>query len=120
MLDLAITGATVVTPDATKLADVGIKDGKIASVSAPGKLGQAAKSLDASGMLLLPGAVDPHTHLDAEMFGATTADYFESGTSAAAAGGVTTIVDYAFQAPGGSLSEAISRWDVKAHGRAII
>ena len=71
-------------------------------------------------MLLLPGAVDPHTHLDAEMFGATTADDFESGTIAAAAGGVTSIVDYAFQAPGGSLSEAISKWDDKARGRAII
>ena len=120
MLDLAITGATAVTPDETKLADVGVKDGKIASVSAPGKLERAAHSLDARGTLLLPGAVDPHTHLDAEMFGATTADDFESGTIAAAAGGVTTIVDYAFQAPRGSLSEAISKWDDKARGRAII
>jgi dihydropyrimidinase len=120
MLDLAITGATAVTPAATKRADVGIKDGKIASVAAPGKLEQAARSLDARGMLLLPGAVDPHTHLDAEMFDARTADDFESGTIAAAAGGVTTIVDYAFQAPGGSLSDAISKWDGKAHGRAII
>ncbi len=71
-------------------------------------------------MLLLPGAVDPHTHLDAEMFGATTADDFESGTVAAAAGGVTSIIDYAFQAPGGSLAEAVSKWDDKANGRAII
>jgi dihydropyrimidinase len=120
MLDLAITGATVVTPNATKLADVGIKDGKIASIATPGKLEQATETMDARGMLLLPGAVDPHTHLDAEMFGATTADDFESGTIAAAAGGVTSIIDYAFQAPGGSLDEAISRWDEKAGGRAII
>ncbi len=120
MLDLAITGATVVTPGATKPADVGVKDGKIASIAAPGKLEQAAQTLDARGMLLLPGAVDPHTHLDAEMFGATTADDFESGTIAAAAGGVTTIIDYAFQAQGGSLSEAVSKWDDKAHSRAII
>src|SRR5271163_4613801 len=105
MLDLAITGASVVTPGATKFADVGIKDGKIASISTPGKLAQATDTIDARGMILLPGAVDPHTHLDAEMFGATTADDFESGTIAAA---------------GGSLSEAISKWDDKARGRAII
>src|SRR5208282_5359373 len=120
MLDLAITGASVVTPGATKFADVGIKDGKIASISTPGKLAQATDTIDARGMILLPGAVDPHTHLDAEMFGATTADDFESGTIAAAAGGVTSIIDYAFQAAGGSLSEAISKWDDKARGRAII
>ena len=90
MLDLAITGANVVTPDATRPADVGIKAGKIACISAPAKLEPAVETIDARGMLLLPGAVDPHTHLDAEMFGATTADDFESGTIAAAAGGVTT------------------------------
>src|SRR5208337_1005919 len=120
MLDLAITGATVVTPGATKPADLGVKDGKIASIATAGKLAPAAQTLDARGMVLLPGAVDPHTHLDAEMFGATTADDFESGTIAAAAGGVTTVIDYAFQAAGGSLSEAISKWDDKARGRAII
>jgi dihydropyrimidinase len=120
MLDLAIVGAKVVTPEATKLADVGVSGGKIASIAAPGKLEPARETIDARGMLLLPGAVDPHTHLDAEMFGATTADDFASGTVAAAAGGVTSIIDYAFQAPGGSLREAISKWDAKAHGSAII
>jgi dihydropyrimidinase len=120
MLDLAILGATAVAPDATRLVDVGIRAGKIASIAEPGKLEAATESIDARGMLLLPGAVDPHTHLDAEMFGATTADDFESGTIAAAAGGVTSVVDYAFQTPGGSLSEAISKWDNKAQGRAIV
>jgi dihydropyrimidinase len=119
MLDVAILGATAVTPNATKAADIGIKDGKIASIGAPGTL-QATSTIDARGMLLLPGAVDPHTHLDAEMFGATTADDFESGTIAAASGGVTAIIDYAFQSAGGSLSAAISKWDDKAHGRAVI
>jgi dihydropyrimidinase len=120
MLDLAIIGATAVTPTAMQRSDIGVKDGQIASIAAPGTLEPAASTIDARGMLLLPGAVDPHTHLDAEMFGATTADDFESGTIAAAAGGVTTIIDYAFQAPGGSLSAAISKWDEKARGRAII
>jgi dihydropyrimidinase len=120
MLDLAIVGATAVLPDATRRADIGIRDGKIASIASPGQLEAATNTIDANGMLLLPGAVDAHTHLDAEMFGATTADDFESGTIAAAAGGVTTVIDYAFQAAGGSLGDAISKWEEKASGCAII
>ena len=120
MLDLAIVGATVVTPDATKPADVGIEDGRITEIAAPDTLPHAASTIDARDTILLPGAVDPHTHLDAEMFGATTADDFESGTIAAACGGVTTIIDYAFQSAGGTLREALSKWDDKARGRAVI
>ena len=93
---------------------------KIASIAPPGALESAHRTIDARGMLLIPGAVDPHTHLDAEMFSMHTIDDFESGTVAAAAGGVTTIVDYAFQAQGGSLDDAIEKWHAKARGRAII
>lgn len=120
MLDLAIIGANAVTPAGTRAADIGVRGGKIAAVVSPGTLEPASRTIDARGMLLFPGAVDPHTHLDAEMFNSNTADDFESGTIAAAAGGVTTIVDYAFQAPGGSLADAVSRWNDKAHGRATI
>jgi dihydropyrimidinase len=120
MLDLAIVGAIVVTPTGVARADVGVAAGKIASIALPGAIDSAQRVVDARGMILIPGAVDPHTHLDAEMFSMQTADDFESGTAAAAAGGVTTIVDYAFQAQGGSLSEAIDKWKAKARGRAII
>ena len=94
--------------------------GKIAKVAPPGALEEAHRTIDACGMLLIPGAVDPHTHLDAEMFSPHTIDDFESGTAAAAAGGVTTIVDYAFQAQGGTLADAIEKWHAKASDRAII
>jgi dihydropyrimidinase len=121
MLDLAIVGATAVTPSGAAPADVGIRDGKIVSVSAPGLLGEpAARTIDAAAMVLLPGAVDPHTHLDAEMFASRTADDFESGTIAAAAGGVTSIVDYAFQPQGGLLGDALVRWREKARRKAVI
>ncbi len=120
MLDLAVIGARAVTPSGTRPADIGVRDARIAKVAAPGTLEEASHTIDARGMFLLPGAIDPHTHLDAEMFGSHTADDFESGTAAAAAGGVTTIIDYAFQSEGGSLAEAVSRWDDKARGRAII
>jgi dihydropyrimidinase len=120
MLDLAIAGATAVTPSGVRAADVGVRAGKIETVAAPGALGAATRTIDARGMLLMPGAVDPHTHLDAEMYGSRTADDFESGTVAAAAGGVTSIIDYAFQDQGGTLADAVARWRGKAEGRAVI
>lgn len=120
MLDLAIVGGSAVTPGKLAPADIGISGGRIITIAAPGRLEPASRTIDASGMLVLPGAVDPHTHLDARMHGAHSADDFHSGTVAAAAGGVTTIVDYAFQRHGGPLTEAIRNWKEKAHDRAII
>ena len=121
MLDLAIVGATVVTPSGVSPTDLGVRAGKIVELSAPGALtAQASRTIDAAGMLLLPGAIDPHTHLDAEMFASRTADDFESGTIAASAGGVTSIIDYAFQPENGSLADAALKWDAKAQGRAVI
>ncbi len=119
--DLAIAGGTVVggAPDAGAF-DIGISSGKIAAIAPCGTLSAARETIDASGMLVMPGVVDAHTHLDAEMFGANTADDFHSGTVAAAAGGVTAIVDYAFQPPGGGLRDAVIKWHEKARGRAII
>ncbi len=120
MFDLAITGATAVTRAGVAPAEVGINGSRIAQIARPGSLAAASKTIDARGKLLLPGAVDPHTHLDAEMFNLHTIDDFESGTIAAAAGGVTTIVDYAFQERGGTLATAVAKWRAKAEGRAII
>ncbi len=120
MLDLAIVGGSAVTPGKLAPADIGVSGGRIATVAAPGGLEPATRTIDASGMLVLPGAVDPHPHLEARMHGAQSADDFHSGTVAAAAGGVTTIVDYAFQRQGGHLTEAIRSWREKAHERAII
>src|SRR5262249_19640454 len=74
----------------------------------------------AQGLLVLPGGVDVHTHLDAEVAGVRTADDFESGTAAAACGGVTTICDYAWQARGQSLLAAVDEWKGRAAGRAHV
>ena len=121
MLDLAIVGATAVTPSGISPTDLGVRAGQIVELSAPGALSeQAARTIGAGGMLLLPGAIDPHTHLDAEMFASRTADDFESGTIAGAAGGVTSIIDYAFQPENGSLADAAAKWHAKAQSRAVI
>src|SRR5690349_24133561 len=71
MLDHLIRGATVVDGTGTppRLADVGIRDGRIVTVAAPGTVTEAARtSEDATGLVLAPGFVDPHTHYDAQLF----------------------------------------------------
>jgi dihydropyrimidinase len=80
----------------------------------------AEKVIDASGLLLLPGGIDPHTHLDMPFGGTCSADDFESGTRAAAIGGTTTIVDFAIQARHTQMRTALDTWWKKADGKACI
>jgi dihydroorotase len=90
MFDLLLSGGRVVTPESIAAADVGIADGRIASVHAPGTIDGAQNRIDVSGRLLFPGLVDAHVHLREP--GLTHKEDFESGTRAAAAGGVTTLL----------------------------
>lgn len=76
--------------------------------------------IDAAGKLVIPGGIDPHTHLDMPFGGTTSADDFESGTIAAAFGGTTTIVDFAIQQKGRSCQEGLDTWHAKADGKATI
>ncbi len=118
-MDLKITGGRVVTTSETFKADVGVSNGKIVElanrITAPAK-----QTIEAKGCYVLPGAVDVHTHLDMPFGGTVTADNFETGTRAAAFGGTTTIIDFALQEKGKSLSAAIKTWDDKAKGKAVI
>src|SRR4051794_2092779 len=118
-LDLAIHGGTIVTATETRKADIGIAEGRIVAI---GDVGEARVEHDANGLLVLPGVVDPHTHLEAQFRagGPSTADDFRSGTEAAACGGVTTIIDYARQFPGASLSDGIREWDSRAAPKSLI
>ncbi|MFN8632319.1 MAG: dihydropyrimidinase [Chloroflexota bacterium] len=118
-LDLAIRGGTIVTAAETRRADVGVAGGQVVAI---GDVGDATVEHDATGLLLLPGVVDPHTHLEAQFRagGPGTADDFLSGTEAAACGGVTTIIDYARQFPGMSLSDGIREWDSRAAPKSLI
>jgi dihydropyrimidinase len=119
MLDLAIRHGTVVTADREFAADVGVQDGTIVEL---GQVGAASDEIDAGGLLVLPGGVDVHTHLDMQPLrgGDRSPDDFFSGTVAAACGGVTTIVDYARQYPGATLADTVADWDVRARDKAVI
>src|SRR6202042_467952 len=76
--------------------------------------------VDAAGLFVLPGGIDAHTHMDMPFGGTVSADDFLTGTRAAAIGGTTTIVDFAIQAKGSRLRDALDIWKAKADGKACI
>lgn len=119
VFDLLIRNGQVVNAFATVQADVAIKGEKIAGIFEPGILSNARKSVDASGLYVIPGGVDPHVHFGMEFGGAYTKDDFRSGTIAAAFGGTTTVIDFAFQTPGASALEALRGRMEEARGKAI-
>ena len=107
---------TIVNADGQRRADVLVDGERVAAIGA-GLSESADRVIDATGRLLLPGGVDVHTHLDMPFGDIRTADDFASGTIAAACGGTTTVVDYATQAKGGSLREALDEWMARAAGQ---
>src|ERR1700727_13530 len=81
---------------------------------------EADRIIDAAGKLVIPGGVDPHTHLELPFGGTTTSDTFENGTRAAAYGGTTCIIDFAVQTRRTSTLKALDDWHAKAHGKTAI
>ncbi len=116
--DLIIKGATVATASDTYVADLAVSKGKIAAVGSVE--GTATQTIDATGLVAVPGGIDVHTHFDMPFMGATTADNFQSGTTAAVFGGTTTVVDFAIQKRGMALREALDTWHEKAEGNALV
>jgi dihydropyrimidinase len=109
-----IKNGTIVTHDLTYKADVRVEGGQITEIG-PGLSG--AEELDATGCYVMPGGIDPHTHLEMPFMGTYSADDFESGTRAALAGGTTMVIDFALPSPGQGLLDALEMWHNKS-GRA--
>ena len=119
-MSILIRNGTVITAESTFPADILVDGEKIKEVR-PGIPSNAADTvLDAAGLLLLPGGIDAHTHLDMPFGGTTSSDDFETGTRAAAFGGTTTIVDFAIQARGTRMRDALDTWWKKAERKACI
>jgi len=104
--ELVIRGGTVVTPLVTETADVAIDGERIAAI---GRDFRGSREIDASGKLVLPGVIDAHTHMALPVAGTQSSDDFESGTIAAACGGVTTIVDFTVGGAETMIPEEIER-----------
>jgi len=117
--DTIIKSGSVVTATDTYAADLAISGGKVVAIGSDLASQNAAKILDASGKLVMPGGIDVHTHLDMPFGGTTSADDFETGTRAAAFGGTTTLIDFAIQYKGQPLRQAFDTWMSKASGKAV-
>src|SRR5438105_9393721 len=114
-----IRNGRVVTAVDDYHADILIEDGKISMIGKEIDV-KADKKIDAKGRLVIPGGLDPHTHMDFPFGGTSASDDFETGTRAAAHGGTTTITDFAVQYKGQSLNRAIDAWFKKAEGKTSI
>ncbi len=105
-----IRGGTVVTADGESRADVLVVGEQIAAVGPDLDAPVGARVIDAGGAFVMPGGIDPHTHMELPFMGTTASEDFFTGTSAAAAGGTTSIIDFAIPNPGQSLLEAYDNW----------
>lgn len=114
-----IRNGRIVTAQDDYHADVLIEHESIAAIGRNLTV-QADAVFDASGLLVLPGGIDVHTHLDMPFGGTVSSDDFETGTRAAAFGGTTTLIDFAMQTKGQSMRTALDTWFAKADGRAAI
>ena len=112
-----IKGGTVVTADRTYEADVLIEGEKIKQI---GLNLSGDTTIDATGAYVIPGGIDPHTHLEMPFMGTTAAETFETGTFAAAAGGTTMLVDFCLPGEDGSLLNALDNWDAKSKDQICI
>ena len=100
-------------------ADLLIEDGTIAMIAKTIDV-DADRVIDAKGRLVIPGGIDPHTHMELPFGGTSASDDFDTGTVAAAHGGTTTIIDFAVQSKGQTLQEAVDVWHAKADGKASV
>ncbi len=112
---LLIKGGTVVTSERRFRADVLCDDdGKIAAVQADMEAPTGCTIVDADGLLVMPGGIDPHTHMEMPFMGTTASDDFYTGTAAGLAGGTTSIIDFVIPEHGQSLHDAWKTWRSKA------
>ncbi|NBT31120.1 MAG: dihydropyrimidinase, partial [Rhodobacteraceae bacterium] len=110
-MSTVIKNGTIVTADLTYKADVLIEGGVITQIGAGLK---GDKELDATGCYVMPGGIDPHTHLEMPFMGTYSSDDFESGTRAALSGGTTMVVDFVLPGQGQGLMDAMQMWHNKS------
>ncbi|HCR48088.1 MAG TPA: dihydropyrimidinase [Bacteroidetes bacterium] len=116
-MSILIQNGTIVTADAVYQADV-LVEGETISAIGQNLSVQADRTLDASGLLVMPGGIDPHVHLDMPFMGTFSSDDYTSGTTAALHGGTTMVIDFVLQTKGNSLRHALEAWQGRSNGKA--
>src|SRR5256714_6309281 len=114
-----IKNGHIITATDNYHADILIEDEVVSVIGAKLDM-EADVTIDANGKLVIPGGIDPHTHMELPFGGTTAADDFRTGTIAAAHGGTTTIIDFAVQYKGESLLQGVDNWHQKAEGKCAI
>ncbi len=118
--DLVIKHADVVTASDRFTADIGVRDGRITDLATEIPADAGDRVIDATGKLTIPGGIDPHVHLELPFCGTVSADDFETGTRAAARGGLTTLIDFAMQDPEHGLVAGIEARMAAANDKVCI
>jgi dihydropyrimidinase len=118
-MKVLIKNGHIITAVDDYMADILIEDDKVAVIGRQLDM-EADRTIDAAGRLVIPGGIDPHTHMELPFGGTSASDDFRTGTLAAAHGGTTTIIDFAVQYHGESLIQAVDNWHRKAEGKTAI
>ncbi len=118
-MDFVVKNARIITGAKTFESDIGVEDGKISVVS-PNLRASGARAYDATGMIVIPGGIDAHTHMELPVMSTSSADDFYSGTVAASCGGITTIVDFVDPKPEQTMLEAFDDYRRKAEEKVVI
>ena len=113
-----IKNGRIITATDDYIADIFIEGETISAIGRNLNV-TADKVIDAAGLLVMPGGIDPHVHLAMPFMGTFSSDDYETGTRAALYGGTTTIIDFVLQTQGKSLQNALDDWNSRAKGNAV-
>jgi len=117
--DLVIRNTTIATASDVVKGDIGVVGGRVVALGE--RLDKGKKEIDATGLVAVPGGIDAHVHFDQDTAdGSVFCDDFESGSRAAAAGGTTTIIPFAYQNKGQPLRDAVNKYHKRAEGKSLI
>jgi dihydropyrimidinase len=117
-MSLLIKNGRIITASDDFMGDV-LVEGEIVTAVGRKLNAKADKEIDASGLLVMPGGIDPHVHLDMPFMGTFSSDTHETGTRAALHGGTTMVIDFVLQKQGHPLKEALAEWNSRANGTAV-
>jgi len=117
-MSLLIKNGRIITASEDYVADIFIEGEKISAIGKNLQM-NSDEIIDASGMLVFPGGIDPHVHLDMPFMGTYSSDNYETGTRAALHGGTTMVIDFILQKQGNSLQSALDEWRSRADGNCV-